>query len=96
MSLDDYLRLLDWSGRELCAGKRGAIPADLAPILERLGVEADEFLDTLNDFPRLFPRMAGRVEQMMDRAKEAGRRWFHGVRPAARVFTSPKNAPKRR
>ena len=33
-----YLTLLEWTGRQLRAGKRGAIPGQIAPILERLGV----------------------------------------------------------
>jgi hypothetical protein len=86
MTLDEYLQLLDWSGRQLRAGKRGAIPANLAPILERLGIEGDDLVDTLQDFLRLFPRLVGRVEQIVERAQENGRRWLHGVRPAARVF----------
>jgi hypothetical protein len=92
MSSDDYLRLLDWVGREVRGDKRGAIPAELAPILERLEIEPDEFLNTLDKFPRLFPRLVGTAGQIADRAKEAGRRWFHGVRPAARVFTNPKKS----
>jgi hypothetical protein len=80
--------LLDWSGRQLRAGKRGAIPADLAPILERLGIDGDELLDTLDDFPRLFPRLVGRAEQILERAREVGRRWLQGVRPATRIFRS--------
>jgi hypothetical protein len=88
ISLDQYLKLLDWSGRQLQAGKRGAIPADLAPILERLGIDGDELLDTLDDFPRLFPRLVGRAEQILERAREVGRRWLQGVRPAARIFRS--------
>ena len=86
MTLEEYLQLLDWSGRQLRANKRGAIPANLAPILERLGIEGDELLDTLHDFPRLFRRLVGRAEQIIERAQEVGRRWMHGVRPAARVF----------
>ena len=86
MSLDDYLRLLDWAGRAERRGKRGAIPAELSPILERLGVVGEELLETVREFPRRFPRFAGRVEQFTARAAEAGRRWLHGVRHAARVF----------
>ena len=67
-----------------CAGE---FPAHLAPILERLGIEGEELLDTLQDFHRLFPRLVGRAEQIIERAQEIGRRWLHGVPPAARVFS---------
>jgi hypothetical protein len=39
IEIDKYVMLLDWTGRELRRDKRGAIPDDLAPILDRLGVE---------------------------------------------------------
>jgi putative transposase len=32
--------LLDWTGRELRAEKRGAIPENLAPIMERLALKS--------------------------------------------------------
>jgi hypothetical protein len=86
ISLPDYLRILDWSGRQVRARKRGAIPADLEPILKRLQIEPDEFLDTVENFPRLFPRLAGNVEQILERARAVNRRWLHGVGPAERVF----------
>ena len=35
--------LLDWTGRELRADKRGAIPEDLALIVERLGLNQSNF-----------------------------------------------------
>ena len=47
LSLDEYLRLLDWCGREVREDKRGTIPADLPPILERLGVDEDELIETV-------------------------------------------------
>ena len=34
MTFAEYLQLLDWNGRQLRQEQRGAIPADLAPILE--------------------------------------------------------------
>ena len=88
ISLHDYLRLLDWSGRQVRAGKRGAIPADLESILKRLKIEPDEFLDTVDNFPRLFPRLAGKVEQILERAQAVNRRWLHGIGPAASVFSA--------
>lgn len=38
--LQDYLELVDWSGRPLREGKRGAIDESLPPILERLQINS--------------------------------------------------------
>ncbi len=40
MSLKDYLMLLDWTGRQVRLDKRGKVPASLAPILQRIGIES--------------------------------------------------------
>ena len=68
ISLDEYLRLLDWCGREVRGDKRGAIPADLPPILERLGVVGEELVETVRQFPRCFRRLAGSVSHFTTRA----------------------------
>ena len=86
ISLEDYLRLLDYVGRHKRSDKRGAIPADLAPILERLGLRDEDLAETVDNFPNVFRRIAGSAKQMYERAKEVGRQWFHGVRAAAKVF----------
>jgi REP element-mobilizing transposase RayT len=54
MTLDEYLELLDWTGRQVRADKRGAIPLHLAPILERLHINGDAWVDTIDQFGRLF------------------------------------------
>ena len=86
MSLDEYLKLLDWCGRQVRGDKVGTIPEDLAPIVERLGIVAEELVDTIREFPQRFRRLAGTVEQFRQRAAQAGRRWLQGVRNAARAF----------
>jgi hypothetical protein len=40
LALDEYLELLDTTGRQVREGKREAIRADLRPILERLRINA--------------------------------------------------------
>ena len=59
ISLDDYLRLLDWTGREIRTNKRGAIPVDVAPILDRLKVKPSGWLKCVEHFGKLFKRAAG-------------------------------------
>jgi hypothetical protein len=44
---DQYLSLLDLLGRVVRQGKRGAIPAELPPILERFNVAPQTWLDSI-------------------------------------------------
>jgi hypothetical protein len=86
MSREHYLKLLDWAGRQIRSDKRGSIPADLAPILTRLGLDAEQLPAVLSGFARRFHSAVGRVESMVAYAKRLGRRWIAGVRQSAQAF----------
>ena len=58
MTLFDYLELVDWTGRQMVAGK-SSMPAHLPPILKRLGMERDNWLPLVVGFGGLFHRVAG-------------------------------------
>ena len=48
--LSDYLQLVDESGRHISGGKRGRIDPTLAPILDRLGLDNDQWLRASANF----------------------------------------------
>jgi len=79
MRLQDYLRLLDWTGRQVRADKRGAMPAELAPILERLSLAKDHWVDLIQNFGRYFRQAAGHPRHLAEEAARRGRRWLHGI-----------------
>ena len=54
MSLDQYLQLLDWTGRQLRSDKRGSIPQGLDPLLERLQCSSETWLDLVQNFRKRF------------------------------------------
>lgn len=54
MSLDQYLQLLDWTGRQLRTDKRGSIPKELDPMLERLQCSSESWLDLVKNFRKRF------------------------------------------
>ncbi|MEI7700957.1 MAG: hypothetical protein WCK86_14255, partial [Planctomycetia bacterium] len=62
MSLDQYLQLLDWTGRQLRRDKPGVISSDLKPIMERLDCTVESWLDLVQNFRRRFRMEAGRPE----------------------------------
>jgi hypothetical protein len=87
MSEEQYLSLLDWTGRQLRPDKRGAIPADLAPILDRLGLSASKLPGVVSGFAKQFHSAVGRVDSLREFASRLGRRRVAGVRHAASAFT---------
>ena len=98
--LETFLKPLDWTGRALRIGIRGASPSDLAPIrvpptyfrfclkvaLERLQLNAETWLDSMKNSSRWFRRAVGSPANMRARAEKSGMRWFHGVRRPELAF----------
>ena len=90
-SLDGFagnrrLVLLDWTGRQVVADKPGRIPAELPPILERLQIEVDHWVELVKQFGRRFRRVAGSVRAIYDEAARAGRCWLQGIGSARWAF----------
>ncbi|MCB1051990.1 MAG: transposase [Acidobacteria bacterium] len=93
LDLDDFLALLDWTGRQIRADKPGAIPAHFEAILERLEIDQAAWLDTVQHFGSRFHRVAGNVKRLMQPAREAGQHWFQVKTAAQRAFTPLRQKP---
>ena len=59
MTLDQYLKLVDWTGRQLRKDKKGKIPTECLPILERLSCNEETWLDFVEHFRQRFRTAAG-------------------------------------
>lgn len=86
LTLDDYLKLLDASGRILRSEKAGSIPENLAPILKRLGINGDLWSQLLVHFDDWFGHIVGASHKVMSRAAAAGRRWYRGQSRCSEAF----------
>ncbi len=86
MSFAAYLELLEWSGRQWRADKRGAIPGNLPPVFERLGVPEAGWMELLRGFDGRFRRVAGSPESMAEEAAKRGRRYLHGMPTSRAAF----------
>src|SRR5271157_3137600 len=80
MTLESYLTLLDWTGRQLRGGTRGVIPLALASILDRLQVSAESWLETIARFGRQFHRAVGLSDHLKVEARRLGVNRLHGLR----------------
>ncbi len=85
----EYFDLVDQSGRLMRSGKRGAIDADLMPILLRIGVNPNAWLETISRFGSRFRLAAGLLSNLRNFADQLGRRWITGVAAARSAFVKP-------
>ena len=76
MTLEDYLQLLDWTGRQVRPGKRGRISSQTPPILERLGLSGNGFVKFVRDFSSLFGVAVGAADSLRQLAQHMGQRWL--------------------
>ena len=78
---------VDWSGRVIRKGKRGHIDDDTPIILERLGIDSNEWLKTM-PWNNRFYRAVGKLVSQKAYAENSGKRWVHGVSASSCLYST--------
>ncbi|MFM2091473.1 MAG: hypothetical protein RLZZ127_1962, partial [Planctomycetota bacterium] len=84
LSCEEYLTLVDATGRLLVPGKRSRIPPGLPPILARLDLTVDAWMAAMGEGGQMTAGSAGMPES---REAEARRRGVQWVRSRCHLFT---------
>ncbi len=85
-SEDEYLTLLDATGRSLAKGKKGRIDPDLPPLLARLDLEVEAWLATMVGWRMLWGGSA--IGTAASRSREATRRGLEWIRNRSPLFAA--------
>ena len=75
----DYLELVDWTGRAIRHGKRGHIAEREPPILARLGLSADHWVREVQCYGRWYYRAVGSLHALQNYCDHLGQRWLKGI-----------------
>ena len=90
-ALKDYLELIDWAGRAILEHKRGAIPEQAPPILKRIGLEPERYLDHLKGRAATeSPPMLGHMDEIRQAVRSLGRCFIKGISEARKLYRSPQ------
>jgi hypothetical protein len=87
-SLEDYLKLVDWAGRAILKNKRGYIPANEPPILERLNINSEGFVDLMqkeDDLSQL--SVMGSTSALSHYIDRLEKKFVKGLRLNQKLFT---------
>ncbi len=74
----DYLSLVDWTGRQLQLKKRGQIPAHLPPILERVGIDNSLWISEMTHYGKWYYRAVGSLHALEHYCQHLGQKWLKG------------------
>lgn len=84
--LQDYLELLDTTGRAVRADPRGAIDPGTPTLLDTLGIDPQEWLPTVTQLQTRFELVIGAPQRLRRLAQAKGRHWFRGRAAALRLY----------
>jgi REP element-mobilizing transposase RayT len=85
--LEDYLELVDWTGRVLREDKRGSIPATCPPILERLQIDPKHWLYMTQEFESRFKGLVGTAFKLKAACAKLGYQRTPNLNMCQRLFS---------
>ncbi|MEL0586837.1 MAG: hypothetical protein AAES65_18400 [Candidatus Thiodiazotropha sp. (ex. Lucinoma kazani)] len=84
--MNDYLRLVAWTGRTLRVDKIGMIPSEIAPILERIGLNPDAWLTSVSHYNRYYFLALGAIDRIEVYTLAQNKSWHRGKRAVLRCY----------
>lgn len=86
--LEDYLDLVDWTGRIIRDDKRGAINENLPPILQRLSIMPKQWSALTQEFEKQFHQFVGEAQNVKEAACIMGYKRVRGIGACRQLLTA--------
>ena len=84
--LKDYLELADWTGRIVREDKRGFINPSTPGILQKLQLDKQTWLETVQGFSKGFHSFVGPEEQLKSLCQKQKKHWVRGINACRKLF----------
>ena len=84
--LRDYVELVELTGRILRSDKRGAIALEQSPLLERLGISEESWLELTSGFEKQFSFVAGDCAHLEQYKTHVGQQRMRGMSNARKLL----------
>ena len=77
--LIDYIELVQWTGKQVRADKRGAIPSNAPNVLKRFESKPERWATRVKAIGSGYWRVVGDAQDLMDVAERLKQRWLKGI-----------------
>lgn len=83
---DDYLELVEVTGRNIRTDKRGAIPAHTPKLLDRLGIDSEQFIACATSLMRQFGSAVRAPASLTQLCAARQAKYLRGIMAARSAF----------
>ncbi len=91
-AFDDYLELVDWTGRALRTDKRGYIEEQEPKILARLGIDGERFISSAERLLKEFGTAVGAPASLVNLCARRQAKYLRSIRAARTMFVAKQTA----
>ncbi|MGH8108952.1 MAG: transposase [Arenimonas sp.] len=77
--LDDYIELVQWTGKQVRTDKRGAIPANAPSVLKRFDSKPERWTTRVKAIGSGYWRVVGDTQDLIAMAERLNQRWLKGI-----------------
>lgn len=77
--LDDYIELVQWTGKQVRPDKRGAIPANAPHVLKQYENNPERWATRVKAIGSGYWRVVGEAQDLIDLAERLNQRWLKGI-----------------
>ena len=92
-ALNDYLELADWTGRVVREDKRGFIDARTPGILQKLQLDEETWIETVQGYSKGFHSFVGPEAQLKILCQKQKKHWVRGINACRKLFKSKLPIP---
>ncbi|WP_168204332.1 transposase, partial [Aliikangiella coralliicola] len=91
MRLQDYIELVEWTGRAIVKPGKADIPVHIAPTLDRLNLRKNHWLKQIENYGNNYFRVVGSIQKIRQKARLWEVRCLHGIAAAKLLYKSLSN-----
>ena len=84
--LEDYLELVDWTGRIMREDKPGYIDSSIPPVLQRLNMEPEHWIYLTSNFESRLKGLVGSIHNVKAACTRLNKSWCHGMSACHQYF----------
>ena len=89
LKLDDYLKLVEWTGKSIAYPDKQKIPSNLASLFERLNLNQEHWVNQVQGYGSSYYRAVGCLKKLKLKAEQLEKQWLQGLNQIKKLYLNP-------